>query len=312
MKKLIIVLCAAAMTSGLFAQASINGSIRAAGEYTEDGVSFANRLRLEPSFQDETVSFFGRIEGVVDSDAESMDLAVKYLYGSVKLAGGLLKATAGRLDLPDYHLAGGVSEWYFGITSNDDFVFEGSDGFLLQAYPVEGLDLGLFWTASGETVEASQFGLNVAYSPAETISFIAESRLADSFEATRFSASLSYSGIEGLAASAGYKHGAADTHGAFAILTYSAGKLSIEAAPEFIAEPSTVYVEGYLAWQAAETLSVSLIGGYETEELYLEGSLWKAGVETVWKPAERASLIAAAVYDEASGFALPFALKVEY
>ncbi|MBN2811108.1 MAG: hypothetical protein JXP39_04385 [Spirochaetales bacterium] len=313
MKKLFLVLCAATMTSGLFAQASVNGSVRSMGKYTEnEGVSFSNRLRLEPSFQDETTVFFARIEGTVDNDTPAGDIAVEYLYGSVTLANGLFKVTAGRLNMEDYHLVGGVSEWYFGNTSNDDYVLDGADGFLLQAYPVEGLDLGLFWTANGDKVEASQFGLNLLYATSEALAFTAESTLGDSFEATRFSASLSYSGIEGLAASAGYKHGAANTHGAFAILNYSAGKFAVEVAPEFIAEPSTVYVEGFLSYQATDSVSVSLIGGYETKELYLEGSEWTAGIEALWQASDRASIIATALYDEAAGFSLPLALKIKY
>jgi len=141
MKKAIVLLLALTVIGGaVFAQATVNGYVRAKTEYTDAGFTYVDRLRLNFSAmtEDKNAAFYGRLQG----SSGATDL-IYYAYGAVKLADGMVKVSGGYVNNYDYTIGSSGDDWYMGGVSNNGYSYEHAKMLLTQLYPVEGLNLGV-------------------------------------------------------------------------------------------------------------------------------------------------------------------------
>jgi len=105
MKKAIVLLLALTVIGGaVFAQATVNGYVRAKTEYTEAGFTYVDRLRLNLSAvtEDKNAAFYGRLQSSTNGVWDNAEDLLYYAYGAVKLAGGMVKLSGGYVNNYDY------------------------------------------------------------------------------------------------------------------------------------------------------------------------------------------------------------------
>jgi hypothetical protein len=332
MKKLFVLLLAFVVVGGIFAQATVNGYVRTTMTYSEGSFAYADRLRLNLGFtsEDKTVKMFARLQG----DSAAAWAGASYLWGSLSLLDGKAKITAGKLGNYDYNLGCGISEYKLGNVANDGYALDSVKGVLLQVYPVEGLDIGVAVLPDGTEFHTGMLGINAKYNLKDIGDVIFESTLNDDFAKSRLSASFSFTGVENLTASAGFK--GLETMSGFAIIDFAMGDLSIEAVPEYDITNSALYVEGYLSYKMGNA-SFNVIGAYDQAGGTLGAAATKAsyalntktgaidmtaakaaapstyffGVEAIYAVG-KAKLLTGFYYDEVKKWSVPVEVKLSF
>ncbi|MCX7023807.1 MAG: hypothetical protein NT080_04215 [Spirochaetes bacterium] len=319
MKKFIFLLLAFLVVGSVFGQATVNGYVRAITTLKEDNtLTYVDRLRLNLNFatEDKNVVMFTRLQGTSatfgDPVSANNDIAVKYMWGSVSLFEGKVKATAGKLGNWDYNIASGVSEYNLGNPCNDDWALDGTKALLLQVYPVAGLDLGLAVKTPSAELDMDAFGINAKYSMEGMGAAIFESTLGLDAETSRYSVSAQYTGLEGLTASAGYKHTAADRKNVYGIVNYATGDITAEVATEFNIDDSFIYLEGYLSYVMGDA-TFNVLFGYDKDAVYFDvDDTYFFGLEAIYKVSAKGLLQASFNYDEVAKWSIPLVVKVSF
>ncbi len=309
MKKAIVLLLALAVLGGaVFAQATVNGYVRAKADFSDAGSAFATRVRLNISYttEDKNAYAFVRLQSS-DYNAPS----VSYAYARVNLFDGMAKLTGGKLANYDYNLGSGVSEYLLGNVSNDGYALDAAKGMLLQVMPVEALSIGVAYLPTvGTAVTLSDFGFNVKYDIASVGSVIVESTMASTVADSRYSASFSFTGVEGLTASAGYKS-AMSKGSIYGIFDYTMSGITFEVAPEYNLDTSGIYVEGYASTAINDTLSLNVLGAYDTDVVNLDGT-YLFGLELLYKISAKGLIQTGLTYADVTGIAVPLVVKVSF
>jgi hypothetical protein len=330
MKKLITVLLVATMVSGAFAQATVNGSVRTRGYYENDSgdTTIKTRLRLDTNYTsvDKIVEAAARLQYVTENTSGTSEETVsfEYLYGSVKLAGDYVKLTAGRLYNEDYYIASGIATQYLGNIENDGKAGDGdhltgsnsNGGFLLQVYPIKGLDLGAYYAPTGADSKAEDYSLNAKYSLDGVGKFVAESNLGETYAKTRYSTSFDFTGVKNLDAIAGYKHLAkTDTDDAqnrlYGIVTYTLDKFVVQVAPEYNLTESALYTEGTVQYNFNDTFTFNIFSAYDKDHVYLTGD-YVYGLEAVYSPTKNSYVLLGCKYEEDLGVEIPLSVQVKF
>jgi len=334
MKKLFVLLLSLVVVGGIFAQATVNGYVRAIGTYTESGFAYADRLRLNLNFktEDGNAQAFSRLQvsnavkTVLNSATLTVptvgdptlatgtttvtDLGVSYLWGSAKLFDGKVKITGGKLGNWDYEpISSGVSNYQLGNVNNDFDFIDGDKGFLVQAYPVEGLNIGLMMVPNAD-VTAGDFAAAAMYTIKDVGDAVVVGLLADDSAATQISAAFNFTGVENLSAGAGYKY-KKDAGSAFALIDYTMGDLSVQVAPEyFLAKDTGLYVEGAVSYTMGDAV-FHVLGAYDQGKSNLDGK-YLFGVEALYNVSKKGQLEADFYYDDVNSYSVKTTVKVSF
>jgi hypothetical protein len=330
MKKTLAILLALVVVGGAaFAQVTVGGNNRTTVNFTASGSTFANRLRLEPTFTgaDGNYGFWARLQAT-DAAAPT----VPYAYGWVKLADNKVKLTGGMVGIFDFDISSGISDYYLGL-DNTGWALAGRKALVAQFFPVDGANIAVWYTPSDEVL-----GGDVKYAATDLATFVGEGYY--DFVANNFahaSAVAQLNAVKDLTASVGYIYGGTDSHSVYGIIDYAMGPASVEVAPQYSISGKTVYVEGYVSFKASDALSFNLIGAYDqagdtlgsaaTKDSYAlnaktgaidktaakaaVSSTYFGGLEVLYKVG-KGTLTTGAYYDEAKSWSIPVCMKVSF
>lgn len=315
MKKLLVILLALCVVSGAFAQATVNGYVRAVNTYTADSIALATRARLNFTYttDEDVFKAFVRLQ--------SSDMAapgVSYAYARVNLLDGKVVVSGGKLANYDYDISSGLSDYASGgNVANDGVILDATQAVLVQLLPVEGLNIGV-GAFAGDLGLGSLYAA-AKYDIADVGSVVVESSLASALADSRASASFQFTGVEGLTASAGYKlnsdvgykMGSTDENTVYAIVNYAAGDLTVEVAPEYRLSASQLYLEGYVSYAMGD-LTFNVLGAYDagvSDDTL--GATYFAGVEAYYN-VKKAQVMAGFYYDDVNSWSIPLVVKVSF
>lgn len=315
MKKLFVLLLAlAVLTGAVFGQAKLNGYVRSWATWDTEAETFsvANRLRLVPSWtsEDGNVKAEARMQVGDWTDPAKIFGVAEYAYGKIKLADGMFVVSAGRLWNFDYDISSGYSDYFAtGNVANGGgyTVFDGVDGMLFQALPVEGLNIGLLLTP--DTTDRN-FGVGVKYDIADIGSIVLAGKAAAEFEDSNFNGSFQLTMVEGLTVSLGYK--GLKTNGMYGIVYYEADALAAEVAAEMNFDDDSLYVEGYVTY-TMDAIKLGASFGFDKDAItdYLSGDEYWFGGE-VYYNVGKGQTIVGGQYGELSKFVVPLIVKVSF
>jgi len=279
MKKAIVLLLALTVIGGaVFAQVTVSGYDKVSLNFNETGAMITDgiRININGADADGVYGFKTRFEGSANAYAPKLvpdftgdgtadalaknDFGVTYAYAYGKFFDGMLKLTAGKLDIYDYQYSAGANNQVLGNTANDGFGGLGyasrPAAFLAQVFPVEGLNVGVAYMPGrlpNGAFEYNTFNLTKLYYgvkyDTDMFGILYEGNWkGNDFDMIRHSLSFNYTGVENLMATVGYKgaYGATDwTHGAYALLGYTMDKLYVEFDVDAVIAPDVkLYLEG--------------------------------------------------------------------
>lgn len=332
MKKLFVLLLSLVVVGGMFAQATVNGYVRAIGTFTDGNVSYGDRIRLNLSYktEDGNAEMFVRLQG-----ASSAAPAPAYAWGSAKLFDGKVKVTGGLLGNWDYEFCSGLSNYQFGNVCNDNDYIDGIDGLMLEVFPVTALGVGVVYTPSSD-LSAGDFYAAAKYAIEGTGTAILDADLDDTTSAMKIGLAFQYTGVKDLSATAGYKY-IKDAGSAFGIIDYAMGDASVEIAPEYYLGTSKgLYLEGYVSYKMGNA-AFHIVGAYDQNSAYLAtkatdntykidktgaivldkaakaatASTYRFGFEALYNIG-KAQLEADVYYDEVAKLSVPLTVKVSF
>ena len=310
MKKAIVLLLALTVIGGaVFAQATVNGYVRAKTEYTDAGFTYVDRLRLNFSAmtEDKNAAFYGRLQG----SSGATDL-IYYAYGAVKLADGMVKVSGGYVNNYDYTIGSSGDDWYMGGVSNNGYSYEHAKMLLTQLYPVEGLNLGVAVKASTVEFNIGDLDVSAKYDLAGIGSFVVDADLGVDADMalTRYSATAKITAVENLTLAAGYKHAADDTANAFGIVGYKADALYVEVAPDYYLDASKLVVQAWLKYTVSPELAVSAFAQYNTDPGTADGVF--GGAMLYYTVSAKGSIQTGLTYGDVAGVKIPVVVKVTF
>jgi hypothetical protein len=265
MKKLFVLLLSLVVVGGIFAQATVNGYVRAISTFTDGNVAYADRLRLNLNFktEDGNVQMFTRLQG-----ASTIAPTPQYMWGSVKLLDGKAKITGGYLGNWDYEFCSGISDYLFGNVCNDDDYIDQVKGMMFEVFPVDALAIAAVFTPAAD-FSAGDLYFAAKYAVEGVGTAVLDTDLDDESDSNVFRAAFQYTGVKDLSATAGYKY-LKDAGSAFGIIDYAMGPLSVEAAPEyFLGDNGGLYLEGYVSYKVTDAFQINLVGAYDENSVYL-------------------------------------------
>jgi hypothetical protein len=306
----LVVAAALALSIPAFAQLSVNGYYRAGAASNIDGngsgqFALMDRIRLNLSFAapDDMAGFKARLQADSSTQSALVNLfadkyaviapkggddavmaplySLKYGQGYVKLLDGVVKLTAGRLDIGDYNVQQNVGNIYGGNIATDEIAAKGSllgnqtgnfTGAILQVWPIEGLSVAIHAKTDVQTnVGYHNFGLDAYYMMPGIGKAIFSSQALDDTDLSKLYASVgySYTGFKGLTATAVYRYISAPSasnygiapkgttsSGAVAVVEYSSGPLFADVAGDFDFTNSAYYMEGEVSYLVIPQLKV--------------------------------------------------------
>jgi hypothetical protein len=333
-------------------------------------VGFMDRLRLNLSFAapDDLYGFKARLQadssgttsGIVglftnqattDADGDvtkvSAPSTLKYGQGYVKFLDGMLKLTAGKLDVTDYMVAENTGNIYLGLIATDAPVLKGSllgtqsgntTGAILQAWPIENLSVALAMRADGTEMKTHHWGVDAYYivpgigkalfasqiGSYATDDELAEGKLDKSFASLGFS----YTGFPGLTATAAYRYNGNKfvvedaefkvSHGAIAIVEYNVGPLFADLSGDFDLSNGHSYVEGEVSYAIVPAVKVRAYFG-ATDDLDSNSNIKLNGIanKTLYGadlvlPVGKAEVSAGFAYGDESKLQMPVLAKINF
>jgi hypothetical protein len=345
MKKTLAILLALVVVGGAaFAQVTFNGYERTIATANADGVTFANRVRLNMSFTDAdgNFGFWGRLQNA-DTAAPTM----KYAYGWVNLADKKVKLTAGILGNYDYTIGSGVSDLQLGNLASDNYVFDATNGMLLQILPSEDLNIGVAYFPEASfsgAADLAGWSLDAKYTIKDIGSVVVSSLTASELKNSFASAAFDFTGVKDLEVAAGYMYGgtamwhaeAAEKSSVYGKIDYSVSGISLEVAPIYNLTDSELYTEGYIGYTAG-AVTINVIGAYDQAGTTLgtaasdasysldtttgtmkitaakdaAPSTYFVGLEANYKIG-KATLMSGVYYDEATSWSVPVYVRVNF
>jgi hypothetical protein len=331
------VLAFAVVGASAFAQLAINGYYRAGGAYNapDEGdktLSFMDRIRLNLSFAapDDMYGFKARLQadssgttsGLVNlfkngatttatgtgtpaaakyTTTLSAPATLKYGQAYAKFLDGMLKLSAGKLDVTDYMVAENVGNVYLGLVATDAPALKGSllgaqagntTGLILQAWPIENLSAAFAVRTDGTELKAHHYGMDAYYMlpgigkvlfASQFGAYNAEDAKAeDGFDKSFASLGFSYAGFAGLSATAAYRYNGFGldgdpAHGAIAIVEYKADPLFADLSGDFDLSNGHGYVEGEVSYAILPQVKVRGFFGF-TDDLDANANVKVNGV----------------------------------
>jgi len=217
--------------------------------------------------------------------------SLKYGYGYGKVLDGMVKLSAGYLDLTDYSVAENTGNYYFGNVFTDDLtgantgILSGQKGRFfgsaLQVWPIEGLSVAATMRTDNNRFGAHNMGLDAYYLVPGLGKAIVSSQVGI-YSSTRASASddlskslisggFSYVGFPGLTATAvlrstytpasgTYIKKDQNAFGAVAIVEYGVGPLFADLSTDIDFTNSHVYFEGEASYLVIPQMKVRVYG----------------------------------------------------
>ena len=270
---------------------------------------------------------------------------IKYGYGYAKLLDGVVKLSAGYLDLTDYSAAQGVGNYYLGNVYTDDITGANS-GFLsgqkgrflgtaLQVWPIEGLSVAATLRTDGSAAAAHHLGFDAYYLIPGFGKAIASSQLgvynataasaSDDLSRSFVSGGFTYLGFKGLTATAvlrsTYTLGAAAI-GAVEIVEYSSGPLFADVSSDIDFTNSHYYLEGEVSYLVIPQIKVRVYGAYtdSSSATYQGKSITINGINTNTQaigadlvfPIGKGEIQAGVVYGDKSNFQFPILVRANF
>jgi hypothetical protein len=253
------------------------------------------KLRLQADSSDTSASGTYTIyPALVNTFAWGGDSAasspLKYGYGYMKFLDGALKVSGGYLDVNDYSVTQSVSNPYFGMVFTDelspnDSLLSGQktsnfQGLIAQVFPIENLSVAGTVRVDGSGTNLHDYGVAGYYMIPEVGKILVNSQFgiynnslakaSDSFSNSYVSAGFSYTGFEGLTASAVYRYftpniatNTVASNGAVAIVEYKTGPLFADVAGDFTFTNTVAsYIEGEASYLIIPQIKVRAYGAY--------------------------------------------------
>lgn len=269
---------------------------------------------------------------------------IKYAYGYGKLLGGMVKLSAGYLDLTDYSVAENTGNYYFGNVFTDDItgvntgLMSGQKGrFLgtaLQVMPIDGLSVAATMRTDGSSVMAHHLGLDASYLIPGLGKAIVTSQLgvystsaasvSDNLSRSFVSAGFSYIGFPGLTATGALRATYANNANAFGfieIVEYSAGPVFADLSSDFDFTNSHYYMEGEVSYLVIPQIKVRVYGAVAdaaTTNINLALSNYSAvantysmGADLVF-PIGKGEVQAGVVYGDKANIQFPVLVKANF
>jgi hypothetical protein len=362
---------AAAMAAGtsVFAQVTINGYYRAGAKQTIDAnskssLAFTDRIRLNLSYAaaDDMFGFKARLQadssgttsgfqnlflngvsstisGTTITNAVSAPSVLKYGYAYGKLFDGVLKLSAGKLDITDYAVYESTGNYYLGLVSTESPVLGtyllgaqsgNTTGFAAQTWLVEGLSVAATARVDGSDLAVHHFGVDAYYlipgfgkaivaSQFGSYSATAASA-SDDFSKSYVSGGFQYTGFAGLSATAAVRYNGADKNaiGAVAIVEYSKGPLFANVSTDLDFTNAQTYVEGEVSYLVIPQLKVRAYGAYDDKASNKALTLDKVAYDTTVLGAElscpigKGEIMAGVRYGDKSNLQFPIIVKANF
>jgi hypothetical protein len=379
LSRALMVAAVLAAGSQAFAQLTINGYYRVGSMTNVDtnnnvSTAFQDRIRLNLSFAapDDMYGFKARLQadssgansglvnlfavtaattGTVDTTVAATKQPItatttvtppailKYGYGYAKALDGMVKLSAGYLDLTDYAVAQNTGNYYFGNVFTDDVTgaatpnLSGQKGkFLgtaLQAWPVEGLSIAATVRTDGSIEAAHHLGLDAYYLIPGLGKAILASQLgvysatsasaSDDLSRSFVSGGFSYVGLPGLSATAVLRStyaSNASALGSVAIVEYAVGPLFADLAGDVDFTNSHYYLEGEASYLVIPQVKVRAYGAYAdavTANIKINGAGNQSslGFDLVL-PIGKGEIQAGIVYGDKSNVQFPVLVKANF
>lgn len=347
------VLLVALSTPFAFSQVSVGGYYRAGGIYAvpssgTNALNYADRLRLDGSFASPD-NLFGlkfRLQGNGASSGAtgfvptfSTAGAIQYGFGYVRLLGGRMSISAGKLNITRYEVAQHVGNYFLGNVFTDETqpgspILGGekgnTTGAIVQAAPISGLNLGLYTHIDGTNISTEDFGAVASYDLHGIGKVLVNSAFGNystanpSFAKSYVNAAFAYTAIRGLHASLGvrfdgetpYAGGNNAAVGIVGIVEYKAGPLFVDLATDSDLSNAHAYVEGEVDYAVLPKLKLRAYGAYDSTGTYAKvdsiGNNETFGGDVVVPVSKGAEIDAGVVYGNNSNVAVPVIVKVDF
>jgi hypothetical protein len=371
----LMVAAAMAVGASAFAQLAFNGYYRVGSMSNVDSggneaTAFQDRIRLNISFAaaDDMYGFKTRLQkdssgttsalvglftnGVASTGTTNLVTGattiantvtapadIRYGYGYAKLLDGMVKLSAGYLDLTDYSVAENTGNYYFGKVYTDDLTGANTGiqsgqtgrylGTALQVWPIEGLSVAATIRTDGSTIAAHHLGFDAYYllpgigkaiiasqfGLYSSTAASASNDLAKSF----VSAGFQYLGLAGLSATAALRStyvNNAEAFGAIAILEYGAGPLFANLSTDVDLTNSHYYFEGEVAYLVIPQVKIRGYGAYNdvpTGSIAINGinNKYSVGADLVL-PVGKSEIQAGVVYGDQANLQFPILIKANF
>ncbi len=277
--------------------------------------------------------------------------ALKYGQAYAKFLDGMLKVTAGKLDVTDYMATQNTGNIYLGNVATDAPVLKGSllgtqsgntTGAILQAWPIENLSAAVTMRTDGTNLMAHHYGFEAYYMVPGVGKALFASQLGyyNPSDATALddpsksfaSAGFSYTGFPGLSATAVYryngnavKNAVAGTYavgnGAILVVEYNVAPIFVDLSADVDLSNSHYYVEGEVVYTIIPQLKVRAYGGYTDNtdvngNIKLSGSSVKNnslfGADLVFPIGKGEAMLGLAYADKAKVVQIPFLVKANF
>lgn len=226
--------------------------------------------------------------------------AIKYGMAYVKFLDGAVKVSAGLLDIKDYSVCQSVTNPYFGQVYTDNIAPGSSllagqtgntQGAIVQIWPVENFSIAGVMRVDGNSVNLHDFGVDAYYNVPGIGKVIISSQLgsfdtntttictvpqatnaSDDITKSFVSAGFSYTGIQGLTATAAFRYNnltninsyttasGDGSVGGVAIVEYTQGPLFADVAADLDLTNSRNYFEGEVSYLVIPQMKVRAYG----------------------------------------------------
>jgi hypothetical protein len=386
LSRMLVVAALMAVGASVFAQLSVNGYYRVGGTYNapDEGdkvVAFLDRIRLNLSFAapDDMYGVKARLQAdssgtnsgfinLFSSTAKTTTTttltggkytsnstttlsnlgSLKYGEAYAKFLDGMLKLTAGKLDVTDYMIAESTGNAYLGNVFTDEITVAGGSilggqkgnttGAILQVWPIENLSAAFVMRTDGTEVKAHHYGLDAYYMVPGIGKALFASQIGayssnddtaeDKFDKSFASLGFSYTGYAGLTATAAYRYngngnaidGNDAAHGAIAIIEYNVAPIFVDLSGDFDLTNSHSYFEGEAAYTIIPEVKIRAYFGV-TDDSDVFGSIKLLGSSVVNKslygadlvlPVGKAEAMIGLAYGDEAKLQMPLLIKANF
>jgi hypothetical protein len=277
--------------------------------------------------------------------------ALKFGEVYAKFLDGMIKITAGKLDVTDYMVTENIGNIYFGNVATDAPVLKGSllgtqsgntTGTILQVWPIENLSAAVMMRTDGTNPMAHHYGVDAYYMLPGIGKAIFSSQLGyynasdaiayDDLNKSFASLGFSYTGFPGLTATAAYRYNGnavkdavaktyAVGNGAIVIVEYNVAPVFVDLSADVDLSNSHYYVEGEAVYTIIPQLKIRAYGAY-TESTNTNGNIKLNGSSTannslfgadlVFPVGKAEAMLGLAYGDKAKAIQIPLLVKANF
>jgi hypothetical protein len=220
--------------------------------------------------------------------------SLKYGYAYAKFFDGMVKFSAGKLDINDYSVKENTGNLYLGNVYSDETKVKGAllggqqgttTGAIVQTWPIENLSVAVHMMEDGTGPALHHFGADAYYMVPGVGKALFSSQLGSSsiksneFDTSFASAGFNYTGFSGLSATASLRYNGnmsvsetgdeTKSTGAIAIIEYNVAPIFGNISADVDLTNAHYYLEGEASYQLIPQIKVRAYGAYTDNLVYM-------------------------------------------